>query len=130
MTPFTRTIVPAAQDIDVLGHVNNTVWVRWMEELAVAHWDAVASPEHRAAYYWVVTRHEIDYRANVREGEPVTAETWVADRPKGARFDRRFRFTDATGRVLVEAVTTWALIDAASGRLARVRDEVAAPFLG
>lgn len=129
MIPFTRIIVPAATDIDVLGHVNNTVWVRWMEELAVAHWNAVASAEHRAAYYWVVTRHEIDYRANVREGEAVTAQTWVADRPKGARFDRRFRFTDAGGCVLVEAVTTWALIDAASGRLARVREELAAPFL-
>ena len=129
MTPFTRTITPAAADIDVLGHVNNAVWVRWMEELAVAHWEAVAPPEHRAAFFWVVTRHEIDYRANVGAGEPVKATTWVADRPKGARFDRRFRFTDAGGRVLVEAVTTWALIDRASGRLARVRDELAAPFL-
>ena len=129
MPSFTRTITPTVADIDVLGHVNNTVWVRWMEELAVAHWEAVASAEQRAAYYWVVTRHEIDYRANVREGEAVTAETWVADKPKGARFDRRFRFTDAAGRVLVEAVTTWALIDAASGRLARVREELSAPFL-
>lgn len=129
MTLFIRIIHPADADIDVLGHVNNTVWVRWMEELAVAHWEAVASPEHRDQYFWVVTRHEIDYRNNVGAGEPVTAATWVQDQPKGARFDRRFRFTDAAGRTLVEAVTTWALIDRATGRLARVRGEVAAPFL-
>ena len=39
---FTRTITAAAEDIDELGHVNNAVWVRWIQDIAVAHWDAVA----------------------------------------------------------------------------------------
>ncbi|GAA3255993.1 hypothetical protein GCM10020258_14970 [Sphingomonas yabuuchiae] len=86
------------------------------------------APEHAAAHVWVVTRHEIDYRGNVVAGETVTAETWVPDPPKGARFDRHVRFLDAEGRVKVEAVTTWALIDRATGRLLRVTPEIAAPF--
>lgn len=129
MTRFTRSITATPEDIDALGHVNNAVWVRWIQDVAVAHWDAVAAPEHRAAFVWVVTRHEIDYRGNVRAGESVTAETWVPDPPKGARFDRHMRFTDAQGRVKVEAVSTWAMLDRATGRLVRVRDEIAAPFL-
>lgn len=120
------TAVPA--DIDELGHVNNAVWVRWIQDVATAHWAAVAPAEHQAAYVWVVTRHEIDYRGNVVAGEAVTAETWVGE-PKGARFDRHVRFTGADGRVRVEAKTTWALIERASGRLLRVRPEIAAPFL-
>lgn len=126
---FTLTITASAADIDELGHVNNAVWVRWIQDIATAHWDAVAPAEHRAAYVWVVTRHEIDYRGNVAAGETVTGETWVPDAPKGARFDRHVRFTGADGRVKVEAVTTWALLDRASGRLMRVRPEIAAPFL-
>ena len=129
MARFTQEITAGPDDIDELGHVNNAVWVRWIQDVAVAHWHAVAPSEHRDAYIWVVTRHEIDYRGNVSAGEAVTAETWVPQPPRGARFDRHMRFTGGDGRVKVEAVSTWAMLDRASGRLVRVRDEVAAPFL-
>ena len=128
-TPFTLTITPTPSDIDELGHVNNAAWVRWMQDVATGHWAAVASAEHQAAYVWVVTRHEIDYLGNVGPGEGVTARTWISDPPKGARFDRNMEFLNAAGKVVVRAKTTWALIDRASGRLARVRDEIAAPFM-
>jgi acyl-CoA thioester hydrolase len=116
------------EHIDELGHVNNAVWVDWIQQVATAHWAAVAAAEHQAQYIWVVTRHEIDYRGNVGPGESVTAETWIPQAPKGARFDRCVEFRDAAGSVIVAARTTWAMIDRASGRLARVRDEVSAPF--
>ena len=129
MARFTMTITAGPEDIDVLGHVNNAVWVKWIQDIAVAHWNAVAPAEHRDAYIWVVTRHEIDYRGNVSEGEAVTGETWVPDPPRGARFDRHVRFVGADGKVKVEAKSTWAMLDRATGRLMRVREEVAAPFL-
>ncbi len=128
MTRFAIAITATEADIDELGHVNNAVWVRWIQQIATAHWEAVAPADHRAAYIWVVTRHEIDYRGNVVAGETVRAETWVDTPPQGARFDRKVRFVGADGRVKVEAVTTWALLDRATGRLLRVRPEVAAPF--
>lgn len=121
--------VAQTDDIDELGHVNNAVWVRWMERIAVAHWQADARPEHRDRYIWVVTRHEVDYRGNVGPGVAVLAETHIPAAPTGARFDRCTVFRDASGRVLVEARTTWALIDRESGRPARVTAEIAAPFL-
>lgn len=125
---FALTFTAAPGDIDELGHVNNAVWVSWIQRLSVSHWEAVAPPEHQAAHVWVVTRHEVDYRGNVGLGETVTGETWVGT-PKGARFDRHTRFTGANGRVKVEAVSTWALLDRATGRLLRIRPDVAAPFL-
>ncbi|MBO9714398.1 acyl-CoA thioesterase [Sphingomonas sp.] len=129
MARFTMAITAELEDIDELGHVNNAVWVRWIQAVAIAHWDSVASETDKAAYVWVVTRHQIDYRGNVSAGETVTGETWVPDPPRGARFDRHMRFTGADGRVKVEAVSTWALLDRATGRLLRVRPELAAPFL-
>jgi acyl-CoA thioester hydrolase len=129
MASYTTQITAGPDDIDVLGHVNNAVWVKWIQDVAVAHWYAVAEPEHEAAYFWVVTRHEIDYRGNVVAGETVTAETWVSEPPRGARFDRHMKFTGADGKVRVEAKTTWAMLDRVTGRLVRVSDEIAAPFL-
>ena len=130
MTPFAMSFTATPEHIDELGHVNNAVWVRWIQDIAVAHWHAVAAPEHHDSYVWVVTRHEIDYRGNVVAGETVRAETWVGEAPKGARFDRHVRFTGADGRVKVEAKTTWAILDRATGRLIRVPKAVAEPFLG
>lgn len=129
MTPYTSTITAGPEDIDILGHVNNAVWVKWIQDVAVAHWHAIAAPGHHEAYIWVITRHEIDYRGSVVEGETVTAETWVQEPPKGARFNRYMKFTGADGKVRVEAKTTWAILDRATGRLVRVPLEVAAPFL-
>lgn len=123
--PFT----PTPADIDELGHVNNAVWVRWIQDMATAHWAATAAPEHVAAYIWVVTRHEIDYRGNVALGESVTGRTWIEKPPRGATFDRRVEFVNEAGKVIVSANTTWAMLDRESGRLCRVPAEVAAPFL-
>ena len=128
MTRHTLTFTAQPAHIDELGHVNNTVWVQWLQDIATAHWAAVASPAHQAAYVWVVTRHEIDYRGNIAVGESVTAATWIPGPPKGAQFDRCVEFVDAAGKAVVRARSTWALIDRASGRLHRVRPDISAGF--
>jgi len=129
VTPWELSITPTPADIDELGHVNNAVWVRWVQDVATAHWNAVAAPEHVAAYFWVVVRHEVDYLGNVGPGETVTARTWIEEPPRGAKFDRHVTFSSADGKVKVRAKTTWAIVDRASGRVLRVPKEVAAPFL-
>ncbi|AKH43106.1 acyl-CoA thioester hydrolase [Altererythrobacter atlanticus] len=126
---FTLTFTARPEHIDENGHVNNAVWVQWMERLATAHWEAVALAEHQRAFAWVVTRHEIDYRGNIAEGDTVEGLTEIREAPRGARFDRYFIFTDGEGRQVVKAKTTWAMIDRESSRIMRVPAEVAAPFL-
>jgi acyl-CoA thioester hydrolase len=129
VTPFEQRIVAGDEHIDELGHVNNAVWVQWIQDVAVAHWHAVADPAHHDAYIWVVVRHEIDYLRFVLPGEAVTARTWVGEAPRGARFDRLMEFTGDDGKVRVRARTTWAIIDRATGRPLRVPPEVIAPFM-
>ena len=127
---FTRTIVAPASAIVELGHVNNAVWVQWIQDVAVEHWRTVASPEHDEAYFWVIIRHEIDYLRPAFEGDTITARTWVGEAPKGARFDRHMEFIGEDGKVRVRAVTQWAIVDKAAGRPIRVPAEVIAPFMG
>ncbi|MXP15447.1 acyl-CoA thioesterase [Altererythrobacter confluentis] len=125
----TLTFTAQPDHIDELGHVNNAVWVQWVQDMATAHWNAVAAPEHIAAYAWVVIRHELDYRGNIVAGESVTGETFIPGQPSGAKFDRRVDFRNSAGKVIVSANTTWAMIDRESGRLCRVRPDISAPFL-
>jgi acyl-CoA thioester hydrolase len=126
---FERRITATNADIDELGHVNNAVWVKWIQDVAVAHWNAVADPAHNDAYVWVVVRHEIDYLRAVLPGETVTARTWVGDAPQGARFDRHMEFVGEDGKQRVRARTQWAIIDKSAGRPIRVPVAVVAPFL-
>ena len=126
---YALTFTARPEHIDVMGHVNNAVWVQWMEALATAHWEAVAPAAHQAAYAWVVSRHEIDYRGNIKEGESVTAETFIPDGPSGARFDRCVEFRNSAGKVIVAARTTWVMIDRNTGRIMRVPPDVTATFL-
>ena len=126
---YTQTFTAEPHHIDELGHVNNSVWVQWVQDMATAHWSAVADPQHQEQFFWVVIRHEIDYRGNIAVGESAVGTTYIPDDPKGAKSVRMVEFTDADGKPLVTAQTTWAMLDRESGRLARVRPEVLAPFL-
>lgn len=125
---FEMTVTAQAADIDELGHVNNISYLKWVQDIATAHWRAVAAPEHLAAHIWVVTRHEIDYLKQTLPGETLTLTTWVGE-PKGARFDRFVEIRGRNGDVRARAVTTWALLASETGRLVRVRPEIAAPFM-
>ncbi len=127
---FTLSFTAGPEHIDMNGHVNNMVWLQWVQDIATAHWEAVASPEHQAKYVWFVTRHEIDYRGNIAQGDKVTARTFIPDPPQGARFLRCVDFTNAAGKVIVQVRSTWAMIDRESGRPQRIGQEISGPFLG
>ena len=127
---FELTLTALPEHIDELGHVNNAVWVQWMEQVAVTHWRSVAAPKDQDDYFWVVVRHEIDYLRPAFEGETITARTWAGEKPQGAKYDRHMEFFGEDGKVRVRARSWWAIIDKAAGRPIRVPAEVVAPFMG
>ena len=115
-------------DIDEQNHVNNTVYLRWVQDVATAHWRAVASAKAQETIGWVVLRHEIDYKGPATLGDEVVLRTWVgkATRLTFERFSEIRRNRD--GRLLSEARTLWCPIDAQTGRPVRVSAEVRAQF--
>jgi acyl-CoA thioester hydrolase len=120
------TVLPG--DIDEQNHVNNTVYLRWVQDVATAHWRAVANLKAQETIGWVVLRHEIDYKAPATVGDEVVLRTWVgkATRLTFERFTEILR--DRDGRLLSEARTLWCPIDAQTGRPVRVSAEVRAQF--
>jgi acyl-CoA thioester hydrolase len=123
-----RTVAP--RDVDLLGHVNNVVWVRFVVELAAAHADAlgVGFEAMRArGGIWIVRRHELTYHANVPLGAKIRESTWVSSL-RGALSLRHARFESAEGVLLVEASTEWAYVDAKTLRPRRMPAEVRERF--
>src|SRR4051812_5414182 len=99
-----------------------------MQEIAVAHWSAVASPAAQDTVSWVVLRHEIDYKAPALSGDQVTLRTWVG---KATRLTFE-RFTDvvraADGQLLAKGRTLWCPVNPETGRPIRVPPEVRSQF--
>ena len=125
---FEMVIPVLPGDIDEQNHVNNTVYLRWVQDVATAHWRAVANLKAQETIGWVVLRHEIDYKAPATLDDEIVLRTWVgkATRLTFERFTEIRRNRD--GRLLSEARTLWCPIDAQTGRPVRVSAEVRAQF--
>ncbi|HEY0015147.1 MAG TPA: thioesterase family protein [Longimicrobium sp.] len=125
--PFEITVQIHPEDVDGMGHVNNIVYVRWVQEVALAHWHAVAPADAQAAMTWVVLRHEIDYLHPARPGDQVRARTWIGE-AQAIRYARHTTIVRGDGTVLARARTLWCPVDVATGRPRRVPAEVRAAF--
>ena len=126
--PFEISVSVLPEDIDGQDHVNNTVYLRWVQEVATAHWQAIASSDAQEDIGWVVLRHEIDYKAPACLGDKVVLRTWVgkATRLTFERFTEIFRRSDS--QLLSKARTLWCPINAQTGRPVRVPLEVREQF--
>ena len=125
---FEMTVPVQPDDIDEQNHVNNAVYLRWVQDVAVAHWQAIASPDAQQAVGWVVLRHEIDYKTPATLRDEIVLRTWVgkATRLTFERFTEIRRKDD--GQLLSKARTLWCPINARTGRPMRVSEEVRAQF--
>jgi acyl-CoA thioester hydrolase len=126
--PFEMTVPVLPGDIDEQNHVNNTVYLRWIQDVATAHWRAIAGPEAQETTGWVVLRHEIDDKAAAAFDDEIVLRTWVgkATRLTFERFTEIRRNSD--GQLLSKARTLWCPINTQTGRPVRVSTDVRAQF--
>ena len=126
--PFELAIAIEASDIDQLGHVNNVTYLRWVQDVAVAHWQSVAPAVEQARLLWVVMRHEIDYKQAAYLNDAIVARTWVGTASR-LRFERHTELLRASDRnLLARARTVWCPLDAQTGKPVSVSDQVRAAF--
>ncbi|HUS67577.1 MAG TPA: acyl-CoA thioesterase [Kofleriaceae bacterium] len=128
---FRLEVIARPEDIDLLGHVSNITYVRWIQEVAEAHstslgWDHAAYVALGAVF--VVRRHEIDYRAPAMVGDRVALTTWAGEWRAASAFRHTEIANAATGAPLASAVTTWALVATEGGRPRRIPDALRLPF--
>jgi len=118
----TYTFTVSEKDIDGLNHVNNVVYLQWVNDISERHWNILSNEEIRQKYIWVVLRHELDYVNQAFLGDEITLLTWVGE-SSGVKSVRNVNVYKE-GSILLKARSTWCLIDAKSLRPARIKEEI------
>lgn len=110
-----------------MGHVNNSVYLKWVQDAVVDYWSKVAPAEAVAQHLWVALKHEITYRRPAFLDDAVVAQV-VAESVQGARtfFSTLIKRGEET---LAEVKSSWCCLDAESLRPARLAKEVVALFI-
>ena len=114
-------------DIDHMGHVNNSVYLKWVQEAVIRYWEKVAPSDAVTKHLWVALKPEISYRRPTFLDDIVVADV-VADQVQGAKAF----FTTVIKRgevVLVEVNSIWCCLDSASLRPARLAKDIVSRFL-
>ena len=124
MSVFETNYTVVTSNIDELNHVNNVVYLQWIQDIANLHWNELKQGVDTAAYVWVVIRHEIDYLNQALLGDTLLAKTWVG-KTAGLKSIRHVEFY-RNDKLLVKAQTTFCLLHAKSFKPMRITDEILA----
>ncbi len=119
---FTYQHTVKEHELDSLQHVNNVVYVQWIQDVSIKHWNDLSKNSPDLNFVWVVTRHEIDYRGQAVLGDDITFKTWVGE-TKGVTSVRHVEIYKGTV-LLVSAITTWCMLHAKTLKPARITESV------
>lgn len=124
---FSHSFRVEAVDIDEQGHVNNVTYLRWIQDVAIAHWKHSATEEQIENFTWITVRHEIDYKRQAFEGEEITATTWIGEwtHVTCERFTEILRGDE----LLVKSRTVWCIVDRKTIKPTKIRKELIERFV-
>jgi acyl-CoA thioester hydrolase len=127
---YSKTIVIPKDAIDGNGHVNNVVYVQWMQDIAVEHYASIGGIQAQGPHAtWVIREHKVEYFLPAFEGEEIEIRTWVED-VRRVRSLRKYEFiSKSDGRVLVKGETDWVFVDIQTGRPQPVPQKVIETFV-
>jgi len=113
-------------DIDFMGHVNNAVYLTWVQQAVLSHWKAIASPAELAAHRWVAVKHEITYRTSAFLDDRLIAKVQLQQvRRESAFYDVIIGRGDT---VVAEIKSRWCCLDAVTSLPVRVQDATIKKF--
>ncbi|MEQ1827790.1 MAG: acyl-CoA thioesterase [Pirellula sp.] len=138
---YVHELMVTDSDIDMVGHVNNVVYIQWMQDAALAHSAALGWSADRYQALgagWVARLHQIEYLQPAYPGERVIVKTWVADMRK-VTSTRRYQIVRHVSSdsdsvqadrevILAIAHTNWAFIDFQTGSPKRIPAEIASAY--
>jgi acyl-CoA thioester hydrolase len=125
--PYHHPIGIHPADIDHMGHVNNSVYLKWVQDAVVRYWESLAPPDAVARHLWVALSHEIQYRRPAFLDDIVVADV-IANRIEGAKafFTTIIKRGD---QIVAEVSSSWCCLDAVTKRPARLARDIADRFL-
>ena len=126
---YSKIFIIPESAIDENGHVNNVVYVQWMQDIAVEHYASIGGNAAQGPdSTWVVREHRIEYFLPAFLGEEIEIKTWV-ENIRRVRSLRKYEFIrKADGKVLVKGETDWVFVDVKTGSPRAIPEEVSNVF--
>lgn len=121
---FEQTIQVSEKDLDDLHHVNNVRYVQWMEDIAKSHWEEKAEQEYKDKFFWIVIRHEIDYKGQAFMDDELLLQTFVGDHTHVTSQRHVVIRNKKTKNILINAKSNWCLMDAETKRPAKISEDM------
>ena len=121
---FQQNITVQATHLDRMNHVNNVVYLQWVQDISEAHWNTLATKEILDNYYWVAIRHELDYKSQAFLGDDLIVKTHIKEYG-GVRSKRAVQiFKKADNQLIMESITTWILMSFTTNKPSRITQEM------
>ena len=125
---FEYDIKVPASAIDDMNHVNNVMYLQWVQDIAKEHWESKTTPEIRNTYAWVVLNHYIEYHSPAKENDTLTIQTWI-DHHRGAKSERHTKIIHtASQKAIVSAKTMWCFLHKETLKPTRITPEISTLF--
>jgi len=119
---FQHSFMVKPTEIDGQNHVNNVVYLKWINDISVKHWKILASNIVKKKYSWVAKRHEIDYLKSALLQDEITVKTWIEEY-YGATSVRMVEIY-ANDKLLAKSKTIWVLLNSQTKRVTRINNEI------
>lgn len=126
---YEKKIVVEKKHLDKQKHVNNVQYVQWVQDVAEEHWEKRATPQQIEKYIWVVVKHEINYKKEAFLGDHISLLTYVGETTHVTSVRHVIIKNADNDKLLVEARTTWCLLDAETKKPSKISEELKRLFL-
>ena len=126
---FEYEIIVMPEHLDDMDHVNNVVYVQFMQDVANQHWNSVASSELHNNVRWVVRRHEIDYLASAFLNDTLLIRTWTGEH-SAVTWNRHceiIRVSDQ--KKIISSKSVWVLVDKLTWKPKRIDQQMLNRFI-
>lgn len=123
---YAHQLTVSQADLDEMNHVNNIVYLKFMQDAAILHWYSLASQETIDSMRWVARRHEIDYLKQAFLGDELTIKTWVTEFSAVTSF-RHYEVLKGN-EVIAKALTQWVALDSQTLRPKRLTEAITSLF--
>lgn len=121
---FSLEVEVRFRDLDALGHVNNAVFLTYLESARIAYWLELTGRATLTGFDMILARVEIDYRSPAAYRERLEVGARVAS-IKRSSFTMEFRIVEHEGqRLVAEARNVLVHYDYAAGRSLPIPDDM------
>lgn len=126
---FSINIQVQQPHLDAVNHVNNVVYIQWMQDIASMHWHAIATPELKNKFVWMIRRHEVDYHNQAFLNDSLLITTWTGEYTN-VTWKRHYEITrPADNKKIISAVSLWIPVDVETQKPQRVDEAMVSLFM-